>query len=106
MSVDLGHRVAKTPRLGIVRHDHKRHDLALEGAVASVLTAGEDRVLHFVLVIDPSRRTDKKTNETPDPTADARKARPTEEEKRVIDRRNGGAPVPVPAGPPTPPTQR
>jgi hypothetical protein len=80
----------------------RRFDLGLDGAVADALVIGESRVTHFVLVTDPARRAEKKTGESPDPNAAARKARPTEEERRLIERRNGGVPVPAPAPPPAP----
>ena len=60
--------------------------------------------LVFALVTDPSRRSEKPPTETPDPNAAARKARPTEEEKRLIERRKPASPPlppePVPAPPP------
>ena len=91
--------------------DHGRQiEVQLDGAVANAFVLGDDpdaaerRVVHFVLVTDPSRRTDKPPTETPDPNAAARKARPTEEEKRLIERRKPKAPTlppePVPAPPP------
>ena len=79
--------------------------IALDGANALAFLHGEN-VVHFVLVTDPAHRADKKTGEDPDPGPASRKARPTEEEKRVLDRRNGGAATPVPAEPAPAPAPR
>jgi len=86
-----------------VLEEGREFTLALDGAAARALVLGEDRVVHFVLVTDPAHRADKAPGEGFDPLAAARKARPTEEEKRLLDRRNGGQPVPAPADPPPAP---
>lgn len=81
----------------------RQFDIGLEGAVARALMVGESRVTHFVLVTDPARRAETPKDESPDLRAAARKARQTEEEKRLLERRGGGAPVPAPGQPPQPP---
>lgn len=84
----------------------RQFDLGLDGAVARAILIGESRVTHFVLVVDPARRADKRTGESPDLNAASRKARPTEEEKRLLERRAGGAPVPAPVPPPPAPAPK
>jgi hypothetical protein len=89
----------------------RRLDISMDAAsVKALVLGGESRIVHFVLVTDPARRGEKPDPESPDPAEAARKARQTEEEKRLLERRNGGgqpqpAP-PKPADPPTPPTPR
>lgn len=88
----------------------RRLDLTVEAASANALLMAGSRFVHFVLVTDPARRDEKIDHESPDPNVASRKAHPTEEEKRLIDRREGGgqpqpAP-PKPADPPTPPQPR
>jgi hypothetical protein len=83
----------------------RRIDLTVDAASANVIVLGASRFAHFVLVTDPARRKEKIDHESPDPASAARKAHPTEEEKRLIDRRaGGGQPEPAPPKPPEPPT--
>ena len=84
----------------------REYTLSLDNAAAGALVLGEDRVVHFVLITDPAHRADRPPGESPDPRAASRKARPTEEEKRLIDRRNGGSAAPAPAEPPTTPAPK
>jgi hypothetical protein len=85
-----------------VADEGREYTLSLENAVANALVIGDDRVVHFVFVTDPAHRADKGPGESPDPRAAARKARPTEEEQRLIDRREGGSGTPTPSPTPTP----
>jgi hypothetical protein len=81
----------------------KEFALALENAAARALVLEEDRVVHFIWVTDPTHRGDKPPGEGIDIRAAERKARPTEEEQRLIDRRNGGSAAPKPPSPVEPP---
>jgi hypothetical protein len=81
----------------------KEFALALENAAARALVLEEDRVVHFIWVTDPTHRGDKPPGEGIDIRAAERKARPTEEEQRHIDRRNGGSAAPKPPSPVEPP---
>jgi hypothetical protein len=66
--------------------------VGLDGAVASAYStvqSGVERVAHFVLVTDPARRRGKSNDEGIDPNVAERKARQTEEEKRLLERREG-----------------
>ena len=89
----------------------KRLDLTVDAASANLLLLGaESRVIHFVLVTDPARRDEKPDPEDPNLAAAARKARQTEEEKRLLERRGEGQqPQPAPPKPadppPTPPAE-
>jgi len=85
-----------------VKAEGKSIDLSFDQCLARALVLGEDRVVRFVLVTDPARRTDRRQPENPDPNAASRKMRPTEEEKRLIDRRDNGTP-PTPPAPEPPP---
>ena len=87
-----------------VRDEGRQLELAVDGAVAHALVFGGDRIAHFVLITDPAHRGEERTTESPDLNVARRKSRPTEEEKRLLERRgNAGDPVP-PAPPPAPPT--
>jgi hypothetical protein len=93
---------ARTRETDVVE-EGREFTLSLDGAAARALVLGDERVVHFVLVTDPAHRADKGPGEGFDPLAAARKARPTEEEKRLLDRRSGGQPVPAPVDPPPAP---
>ena len=80
--------------------DARAFDLAYDDVRARALVVDEDRVVRFLLVTDPARRAARKSDETPDPNAAARKMRPTEEEKRLAGRRDGAPPEPPPPSPP------
>lgn len=83
----------------------KRLDVAMDAASVKALVLGDAaRIVHFVLVTDPARRGEKPDDESPDPAEAARKARQTEEEKRLLERRGGDQPQPAPPKPPDPPT--
>jgi ARG/rhodanese/phosphatase superfamily protein len=84
-----------------VRELGEEVQFALDGAVATALVLPGDRVAHFVLVTDPARRAEK-PHEDPEPGPISRKARPTEEERRYLERRQGGIPNPNPNPPPPP----
>ncbi len=85
-----------------VRESGRNIDLALDAARARALIVGEDRVVHFVLVTDPARRGDRRSTDDSDLNAAARKLRPTEEEKRRLERRGSGEPKAPDPPPPAP----
>lgn len=84
----------------------RRYELDVPRAIVRAVVLPGDRVEHFVLIVDPTRRAQKPSGEGVDLAAARRKARPTGEEQRLLERRGQGTPPapqpPIP--PPAPPT--
>jgi hypothetical protein len=89
------------PAVRDVRASGAEWVLPIDGTATRATFAAADRLVHFVLVTDPSRRGERRTGEETDPGVLERKARLTEAEKRWLERRKKLEP-PVPAPPPVP----
>ncbi len=85
--------------VGPVRADGKRYSVTTPTGTLHGLVLDRTTLVHLIMVTDPRRRGTGDDDTDFDPGVISRKARPTEAEKRWLDRRNKRKPAPPPPVP-------